>query len=73
VQEKDEGMIDSGVVNEDKVEEAEKSEEEEVQIPDEEFEYKLVGIVIHSGGARAGHYISYINVNRDAQNADSTN
>ena len=27
---------------------------------DADFEYKLVGILIHMGGAQAGHYISYI-------------
>jgi ubiquitin C-terminal hydrolase len=33
-------------------------------IPDEHFEYKLVGVVIHMGVAEAGHYLSYINVDR---------
>jgi ubiquitin carboxyl-terminal hydrolase 9/24 len=33
-------------------------------IPDEHFEYKLVGVVIHMGVAEAGHYLSYINVER---------
>jgi len=28
-------------------------------LADEEFEYDLVGIVIHMGGAEAGHYLSY--------------
>ena len=31
----------------------------------EEFDYKLVGVVIHMGVADAGHYISYINTERD--------
>ena len=31
----------------------------------EEFDYKLVGVVIHMGIADAGHYISYINIERD--------
>jgi ubiquitin C-terminal hydrolase len=31
----------------------------------EDFEYKLVGVVIHMGVADAGHYISYINIARD--------
>ena len=34
-------------------------------VNEEEFEYKLVGILIHMGGAQAGHYISYINVDRE--------
>lgn len=28
------------------------------------FEYKLVGIVMHSGAASSGHYWSYINTKR---------
>lgn len=43
----------SEVVNNDKV------------INSEDFEYKLVGVVIHMGVADAGHYISYINIARD--------
>jgi ubiquitin C-terminal hydrolase len=41
------------VVNENKV------------INSEDFEYKLVGVVIHMGVADAGHYKSYINIARD--------
>ena len=33
---------------------------------DEDFEYKLVGVVNHMGSADAGHYLSYINVERDS-------
>jgi uncharacterized UBP type Zn finger protein len=42
------------------------SEEEENPIPivDDCFEYKLVGMNIHSGTANAGHYWSYINTER---------
>ena len=29
------------------------------------FDYKLVGVVIHMGIAEAGHYLSYINIDRD--------
>ena len=36
-------------------------EEEE----DEDFQYKLVGVVIHKGNADFGHYISLINVRRE--------
>jgi ubiquitin C-terminal hydrolase len=32
--------------------------------PPENFEYKLVGVVLHMGTADAGHYLSYINTNR---------
>ena len=28
------------------------------------YEYKLVGINVHSGSANSGHYWSYINTNR---------
>ena len=31
----------------------------------EEFDYKLVGVVIHMGVADAGHYLSYINIDRN--------
>ena len=31
---------------------------------DEDFEYKLVGVVIHKGNAEYGHYTSLINANR---------
>jgi ubiquitin carboxyl-terminal hydrolase 34 len=31
------------------------------------YEYKLVGVVVHMGTADAGHYISYINMGRDSK------
>ena len=34
------------------------------------FEYKLVGVNVHSGTAEAGHYWSYINVNRGLDEAE---
>lgn len=34
----------------------------------EDFEYKLVGVVLHMGTADAGHYLSYININRGEKN-----
>ena len=36
-----------------------------------DFEFKLVGIVCHMGSAEAGHYLSYINTERDRENSDS--
>jgi len=46
----------------------EKQEEKEAQTDtDDEYQYKLVGVLIHMGGAQAGHYISYINVDRDSE------
>lgn len=38
----------------------------------EEFDYKLVGVVIHMGTADAGHYLSYINIERDASHSSFT-
>jgi hypothetical protein len=34
-------------------------EESKDENNDEDFEYTLVGVVIHMGDAQAGHYISY--------------
>ena len=34
---------------------------------DEEYEYCLVGVVDHMGSADAGHYLSYISVDRDKE------
>ena len=43
-----------------------------VPIEDDCFEYKLVGVNVHSGSANAGHYWSYINTmrGRDAKAPD---
>ena len=43
-----------------------KEEDEEDLVLDEDdcFEYKLVGVNVHSGSANAGHYWSYINTQR---------
>lgn len=37
-----------------------------------EFEYKLVGVVIHMGTADAGHYISYVNIDRARDSSVNT-
>ena len=34
----------------------------------EYYEYKLVGVVVHSGTADSGHYYSYIDTKRDPDN-----
>ena len=39
--------------------------------PQEDFEYKLVGVVLHMGTADAGHYLSYININRSEKDEES--
>jgi hypothetical protein len=41
-----------------------KDEEPEEELLDEDFEYKLVGVVIHKGTAEWGHYVSLIDANR---------
>ncbi len=45
-----------------------KSEATPVQAEDDEYVYKLVGVVLHSGNAEYGHYTSLINVNRNDPN-----
>ena len=55
---------------------AKREAEEEVREPDQDdcYEYKLVGVNVHSGTANAGHYWSYINTNRgtDEEENDPT-
>lgn len=41
------------------------NKKQEEQLNDEDFEYRLVGVVNHMGSADAGHYLSYVNVERD--------
>lgn len=41
------------------------------QEPKENFEYKLVGVVVHMGTADAGHYLSYINISRGEKDEES--
>ena len=48
---------------------AEEGEEEE---DDTQFEFKLVGVVIHVGTAEAGHYYSYINTKRGQKNDEQS-
>ena len=50
---------------------AKKTEEEQIPIEDDCFEYKLVGVNVHSGSANAGHYWSYINTCRGLEEKDS--
>ena len=53
-----------------------KEAEEEAKEPDRDdcYEYKLVGVNVHSGTANAGHYWSYINTNRGTdETEDDTN
>ena len=52
---------------EEEVEEHNKQEEEVQEENDDQYEYRLVGVVDHMGSADAGHYLSYINVERDKE------
>jgi ubiquitin C-terminal hydrolase len=47
-------------------------EEAEEFSDSQHFEYKLVGVVIHMGIADAGHYMSYINVDRTQDSKENT-
>jgi uncharacterized UBP type Zn finger protein len=52
-----------------KQEDNKEDEEEENPEPvvEECFEYKLVGVTVHSGSAHAGHYWAYINSKRGTE------
>lgn len=54
-----------------KNEKPKEEDDPEPVIPEEDcFEYKLVGVNVHSGTANAGHYWSYINTNRGGDEND---
>lgn len=63
---KKENRIKTKKEGEDDEQEEQKNVDEDNQWPDEEdcYEYKLVGVNVHSGTANAGHYWSYINTHR---------
>jgi ubiquitin carboxyl-terminal hydrolase 34 len=50
-----------------------KGEDVEMDLPlqDEDLDYKLVGVVLHMGTADAGHYLSYININRGEKDEET--
>jgi len=48
----------------------EREEEKREPIKEDCFEYKLVGVNVHSGTANMGHYWSYINTNRGNDDKD---
>jgi len=63
-QDKDEDEEDKEMTKEE-LEKKVKLEEDFAQPEKEDcYEYKLVGVNVHSGSADAGHYWSYINTNR---------
>ena len=63
---KKENRLDSKKVEDEDESQDPKKEDEDNQWPEQEdcFEYKLVGVTVHSGTANAGHYWSYINTKR---------
>jgi ubiquitin carboxyl-terminal hydrolase 34 len=76
---KSEGLLDDGSKadkNVDAEQEANKEADEEEEEPQPEiieddcFEYKLVGVNVHSGTAHAGHYWSYINTKRGLEECE---
>jgi ubiquitin carboxyl-terminal hydrolase 34 len=69
---KKEKRLDKKTGEEEEEQEEKKVEDEDNQVPEEEncFEYKLVGVVVHSGTANAGHYWSYINTKRGFNETD---
>ena len=52
-------------------EELQEKVQEGMRMSDDEFDYKLVGVVIHMGIATAGHYITYINIDREGNPTDN--
>jgi len=51
-------------------EQDDEADEHQEPIQEDCFEYKLVGVNVHSGTAHAGHYWSYINTRRGREEAD---
>jgi ubiquitin C-terminal hydrolase len=58
------------LTNQDEEMPSEEDQKKEQQ-PKENFEYKLVGVVVHMGTADAGHYLSYINISRGEKDEES--
>ena len=64
-QDEDEVIVDEMKMTEEEIEKKREAEDEAREPEcDDCFEYKLVGVNVHSGTANAGHYWSYINTNR---------
>lgn len=62
--EEDEGEGDEKLTEEELAKKKELADEYRHPEQEDCFEYKLVGVNVHSGTAQAGHYWSYINTNR---------
>lgn len=43
-----------------------------MEVEDDEYIFKLVGVVIHEGTAEHGHYYSFININRSNDKNDES-
>ena len=57
-------------MNEELNENIEEEDDGDRKMSNEDCEYKLVGVVIHMGMAEAGHYLSYINNERENNSCD---
>ena len=57
-------------MNEELNENIEEEDDGDRKMSNEDCEYKLVGVVIHMGMAEAGHYLSYINIERENNSCD---
>lgn len=53
-----------------KVDEDDEDLHDDRKLTNEDCEFKLVGVVIHMGVAEAGHYFSYINIEREEEQSN---
>jgi ubiquitin carboxyl-terminal hydrolase 34 len=56
--------------NADRLDEDEEDLVGDRKLSNEDCDFKLVGVVIHMGVAEAGHYLSYINIERESDQSD---
>ena len=71
VDDKKEADDDDDITEEPTQEETKGDDDNQVPIDDDCYEYKLVGVNVHSGSANAGHYWSYINTARGMEEKSS--
>jgi uncharacterized UBP type Zn finger protein len=69
-EEGEEDKDEAAVGNKGEKDQDEEDEGNQEPVRDDCFEYKLVGVNVHSGTAHAGHYWSYINTRRGREEAD---
>ena len=59
-------------IKEEELKEGKKQNAKKTMKEKDYYTYKLVGVVVHNGNAEAGHYYSYINIQRsDWENSDA--